>query len=441
MTPLNPIAYKLMFSIHQLLELPQDAGAVKPITDRIAKLCAKITGVDCDDDMNQWQDAETAHGVAISPIQAAKCVKEMLRTQVFMQGIYQALVDARKTQNETHILYAGTGPFGTLVLPLVGLLADKNLRLTLIDIHEENIASLEKMIDALGIRDAVEAVYCGDASTWTNPDHNEFDLIISETMNTLLRREPQVAIFCHLQKFLAAEGQFIPQRVVLDAWSISHKTLTSPEEKHYLGSFFSLDKLSVKNIEKGFSQKQGKTPMLKGVIKIPDNSIAGHTLMLNTYIQVYKHFCLKENQSSLNIPIYYKNLDIQPGTEIPYIYKLDGAPEFEFDLPKYLPDPHLAKFEQTGKLGIVHLHRLWQKTQLDIANSLDKNLLSKEWPIDALLIEELGGNSKEWMSYLYQSQLSFDAFERWVGEKVSRLNQQQVRAINQRLENRYEKIG
>ncbi len=427
-------ALELLKSVEELLILPDQAGLVKPVTDRIAELCSIISGISSEDDMNRWHDVDSANGVAISPVQAAKCTKEMLRTQVFIKGIKDALIDQAKVKKKVHVLYAGTGPFGILLLPLAALLSDKTLCVTLIDIHQENIDAIHKMIDALNIRDSIQGVHCADACTWDNPDHIEFDLIVSETMNTLLRREPQIAIFCHLQQFLASSGSLIPEQIKLDAWGLNRDTseATDKGKKHHLTTFFRLNRATSNTLAK--NKYPDNTPKIAGTFQIPTSSTPFDTLMLSTDIQVYADHWLKENQSSLNIPIFLKNLDIKPGDKIAYQYQLQPIAEFKFDVPRYRPDSNLAAFDKTGNLGIFHLKRFWQKTQLDIFNDLDKQLQQREWPLDDLLIRKLGGSHQQWLSYSYQPRLKFDDFERWVEQHSPKLDSCQLDQLNQHLE-------
>lgn len=49
-------------------------------------------------------------------MQAVKCLKETLRSQKFIQGVKRAIEDRLNSNNENiHVLYAGTGPYVTLL--------------------------------------------------------------------------------------------------------------------------------------------------------------------------------------------------------------------------------------------------------------------------------------------------------------------------------------
>ncbi|WP_028865716.1 hypothetical protein [Psychromonas aquimarina] len=76
----NPLPYRAVIT-----QAPH-AGHGKTHTDALAQFLALVTGVSADFDMNEWQDVDLPSGVAISPVQAAKCLQKTIRTQVFIQG-------------------------------------------------------------------------------------------------------------------------------------------------------------------------------------------------------------------------------------------------------------------------------------------------------------------------------------------------------------------
>jgi hypothetical protein len=61
----------------------------------------------------------TGAGVAIGTTWAALCIDDVLRTKRFVSGLYHAIKTvADRRAGPVHVLYAGTGPWATLVLPL-----------------------------------------------------------------------------------------------------------------------------------------------------------------------------------------------------------------------------------------------------------------------------------------------------------------------------------
>lgn len=360
--------------------------------------------------------------MAISPVQAARCLQETVRTQAFLQGISAAIKNKLAQHNVVNILYAGTGPYGLLLLPLLAILKDKRISATLIDIHPENISALKTVITALEIDEYITQIEVADATTWQAENNETYDLIISETMNTLLKCEPQITIFSHLQQFLKPDGQLIPQRIKIGAQLIAaeseQKTSELSDSDHIqkilpaidLGCFFQCDKNSTAALH------NGEMGCLTGEINLPEafNTRCYKTLRFTTTIDVYADHHLTENQCSLNMPIFYHDLKLQVGGSIHYEYQLTNNPSFIFDFPLMCLSRELPSIHEVGDLKIIHLKRFWHKSQLTRANLLNTEIKQFEWSLDTHLLELLGLSTLDTISYLYQQQPEFSEFEEWL---------------------------
>lgn len=73
----------------------------------------------------------------------------------------------------------------------------------------------------------------------------------------------------------------------------------------------------------------------------------------------------------------------------------------------------LAPSTETGKLGIMHLKRYWQKAMLKRQNQL-YNELKDEWQIDKTLLFALNLGLDQTLVYLYHNMPTFEAFEDWI---------------------------
>ncbi|WP_405601401.1 MULTISPECIES: hypothetical protein [unclassified Pseudoalteromonas] len=62
-------------AVTHLLNEPGDAGLMKPFINDLKNYLGNITSISTDLDMNDWNDENTSQGVAISPVQAAKCIE------------------------------------------------------------------------------------------------------------------------------------------------------------------------------------------------------------------------------------------------------------------------------------------------------------------------------------------------------------------------------
>jgi hypothetical protein len=155
-------------------------------------------------------------GNAVSPVIAAACLNDYIRTTRFLQGIHKAIQDLlqRSPNQPVEVLYAGCGPLGTLILPLFSVFSPKQLQVTFLDIHESSIFCLKQIIQDNEWQEFVKEMHVVDATIYaaTQP----YDLIISETMLNALIDEPQVTISAHLQPYLKEGGIFIPENILID---------------------------------------------------------------------------------------------------------------------------------------------------------------------------------------------------------------------------------
>lgn len=91
---------------------------MKQSVDVLYQVFSSITGVTINQ-LNRDKDIILPSGKAISTAAAAHCLLEMKRTAVFLRGIDKAisLKLSGATTKPVSILYAGTGPYGTLFIP------------------------------------------------------------------------------------------------------------------------------------------------------------------------------------------------------------------------------------------------------------------------------------------------------------------------------------
>ncbi|KAA1156632.1 SAM-dependent methyltransferase [Pseudoalteromonas fuliginea] len=403
-------------AVTHLLNEPADAGLMKPFINDLKNYLGNITSISTDFDMNDWNDENTSQGVAISPVQAAKCIEETLRTQIFMQGIKLAIEERLKaTTDDIHILYAGTGPYGTLLIPYLSLATNSRIKVTLIDIHPENISAIKKLVKHFSITQNIVAITCDDATRWQAPDSQQFDIIISETMTALLKREPQVFIFAHLCQFLHNSGTLIPQNISLKAWLTPFKSLMSIEgsttDDILLKEFYCL------NIDEARRLNAGDASSFKGNMLIPNGVDTNYRLKLTTDIQVYKHHRLTENQCSLNIPLTFLPHDAQlrGGEAIHYEYITPKSADFIFTFPiknTVKTEADLALFSDLTRLGLPGVKRMFERAQAAKSDH-PFSIADDEWALWTELLDTLTLPYHETTVALYQSQ-SIEEFEHWL---------------------------
>ncbi|WP_133147934.1 class I SAM-dependent methyltransferase, partial [Flavobacterium psychrophilum] len=117
------------------------------------------------------------------------------------------------------------------------------------DIHPQSLASFRQLARLFGVSDRICQWVCADATAW-RPEHGGcFDLILSETMKHLLQQEPQVQIFSHLQQFLSADGELLPQQINLAAALQWHSGVAA--QTVMLGPLFSLNRQTAAQLAAG----------------------------------------------------------------------------------------------------------------------------------------------------------------------------------------------
>ncbi|HKR66248.1 MAG TPA: hypothetical protein VJZ00_21135 [Thermoanaerobaculia bacterium] len=102
------------------------------------------------------------------------------------------------------------------MIPLLAEFRPDEVRCTFIDVHPENLHSVERLLSRLGLEDYVRALWLGDAATYRHPSHLPLHIVVVETMQAALAKEPQVAITRNLVPQLHPLGALVPERIVVE---------------------------------------------------------------------------------------------------------------------------------------------------------------------------------------------------------------------------------
>lgn len=410
------------------------AGEAKRLIDPVlAQLCA-LTEVDLHPELFLDSEASiTPFGKAVSLTTAAQCAEDPERGRIFIQGIYHAIQDklALNPQQAVQILYAGTGPFAWLLLPLLPLFLPKQIQVTLLDIHQASLEKVVQLLNHFGLNDRVVDVVCADATLWQPAAGVEFDLIVSETMKHLLQQEPQLQIFSHLQRFLAADGELIPQNIELEAW------LLHPQwpEAYFLGPLFALNKVTAQQIDRG------DVSLLSGCLVLPEFTPRQVSLKCTTQIHVFGPHVLAQEQCQLTLSRYQHALWLKSASVMAFEYQQGSHPDFVFDFVVEEPWLALPDSEDTGLAGFYHLRRLWAKTQRQKSQNSKQGThntaesFANEWTLDKAVLDLCGIGLEPGMQALYrcETEVEFSHFVRLntqlTSADVSTMNQQ-LRTLN-----------
>lgn len=367
----------------------------KPIIDQLVKILCDTTELDIHPEIfidNKF--SATARGKAVSMITAAQCAEEFMRTQVFLRGVHQALQEQLEHKEHIRVLYAGTGPFGLLLLPLLPLFSPEKISVTLLDIHQESLDALQKVQHLLNVNDHIERIDCVDILQWQPQPDQTFDIIISETMKAMLDHEPQVSIFAHLSPWLAKDGCLVPESIRIDAW------LTQQNRATYFGNVFTL------NHESALQLSRQTEPSIQQALTIPSYPIdASSNLKFTTDITVYRQHKLSENQCSLNLPYRIREANPKPNSTLNCFYEFGVHPKFKFEFERLasFTEQCLPSANNQDLLNLPYLNRIWHKHHQQRHNKLPPHIQQQEWALDIKVFDILKLGLERAIQSLYQS--------------------------------------
>lgn len=290
----------------------------------LADMLYKIADVNAQSDLER-KHIDTENGSAIGVFWAAQCIKEITRTQRFARALLEAVrsVQQQKSAQTVNVLYAGTGPFATLALPVMALLTPQEVQFTLLEINAKSYEMLQHVLKTLGLEAFVKHMEIADAATHKLADRN-VDIVLSETMNRALIKEPQVSIMLNLANQVSEKTIFIPEEIKV--------TLCQKEGNASVAC--PLTNLIVFN----------KSFMSNMIEKCKDNNwlfeekaiivdlLPSSSLQYETEIKVYEDDFLKAFDCSLNLPERLKFKNTGGRKQLKIQYNNVGIPGFKFEI-------------------------------------------------------------------------------------------------------------
>lgn len=307
----NKTVSKLHELTQRILKEDNAPGYLKGYIEELQVLLTELTGISPFETLLNKQNTDLSSGVAISPGMAAFCSIDIKRTQVFLRGVLAGLQHQLSVVEERplQVVYAGTGPYALLLLPLLSFFEPHQLKITLLDIHQSSLDSVKKLVTTLGYEHFVQDIVQADAATWQWDKELPLHACISETMQVTLKREPQVAITLNMVPQLAASGIMIPELIEVEAVLVnmpmfrmqSACSKDGDEENavaHPLGLVAQLNK------QMALEAKGNVLHVLHGLrtTLVSEWQTTEYTLQLHTRIRVWGPHQLKDNDSGLTLP-------------------------------------------------------------------------------------------------------------------------------------------
>lgn len=297
-------------------------------------LLLQFSAIDLDNENNRT-DIHFENGKAIGTTWAAACVDDLMRTRKFVRGIFQAVEQLLKEKTKPiQILYAGTGPFATLIVPLLTAYSPEEIQFTLLEINANSMEDLKRVIEKLDAQAYVNNIICENAITYQIADENQPDLLISETMLHALIKEQQVPIMLNLAAQIKPETLIIPASINLNVVWMNSQVIyaESTEKQEKTRTIAPLLQFNLKNMQAYIAQNKAINDyQIQQTVPLSDDiPKAFNQLAISTTIQIFEEEYLNFNESGLTIPYILANReDVEDSTAIQLQYELMPSPNWK----------------------------------------------------------------------------------------------------------------
>ncbi|MCC6410235.1 MAG: hypothetical protein IT270_01170 [Saprospiraceae bacterium] len=324
-----------------LLDPGAGFGDLYVAANNLFNLLSDIAGFEVENQSNRT-DIWLPSGRAIGPSWAAMCLQDFMRTRKFLLGLQDGIATCRnRFPGQTiHVLYAGTGPFATLMLPLTTVFSPADVQFTLLEINPSSVSFLQNTLNALQIDAFVRDIIECDAATFDASVCKPFHLVVSETMQKGLKIEPQVPLSINLLADLEPGGLLVPEKIVIHAGLFNPSVSAEGPEKapvKLLAEVLDLSISGLRAIQPNQTQwKHQFGPFPEVVVQLPQSFDPGYIrFCLFTTIQTFGDHSLQFRESGLTQPHQLLLLDQNiryEGKQIGLKYSYDPKPGFVFRL-------------------------------------------------------------------------------------------------------------
>jgi len=284
-------------------------------------------------------------GVALSFTGAANCLDDYLRTVRFIKGTYFAIKELKEKfpDEKLNILYAGCGPYATILLPVLSLLHKDDVDAVLLDINECSVASVKKLLINLNFTNYKIEVICANAITYKQPALKPLHLVVTETMFNALTREPQAAITANLAPQLIKGGILIPEEIEL---SVGYSFFAKEPFLQNTANVFDLLETSLPkkynkqvkvdtlfSMNKGYALSYNQYKYESPFYELPTEFTNYPDVCIYTNIRIFKSIKLGLAESYITNPHCVSSLlNFTNHTHFKLIYQFNEIPNWSYEL-------------------------------------------------------------------------------------------------------------
>lgn len=295
------------------------------ITNKINEICylyQELSGTDGRNTAAEYiTNVPTEVGVSLSLNHAASCMTDYNRTYKFLKGTIQAINDIREKNPDKTIqfFYAGCGPLAPFMTMIAPLYSPKEIQFTLLEINKKSLEVVKKLINGLELSEYVKEYYSADAITFEIPNADTYDILFSETLDSLLHRESYVPILWNMLPQLSnditvipnnvrikvnynLEGNEVPFAVAFDTRKMLEET---PKTKE-LPELFKTNSFSMKDAENYYS------------------------IIIDTEVEIYKEYILGREESSISLAIEVPIEKPVTHEYVDFVYRMKPTPGLQF---------------------------------------------------------------------------------------------------------------
>lgn len=308
-------------------------GELKDAADKLFDMFEEISQMD-GSAISCRTDHYLESGKAIGTYWAGRCLVEFMRTRKFLLGIRDGIraLQEKFSGEVIQIVYAGTGPFASLIIPLTTIFSSKEIQIVGLEINNESIQCLKRTIRLLNLDDYFKEIVNCDASKFKKSSNDKIHMIITETMLNGLQKEPQVAITQNLAPQLTIGGLLIPESIKITLNFVDYQAKMKrdfselPQEESFYVEFSELLDLN--------KETCNKMDLFKNISlhkrKIYNKRF--NDVELFTIIHVFGEHTINYNECSLTQPIRFKELKQSDllNHEVMFEYIFGENPRFNY---------------------------------------------------------------------------------------------------------------